>query len=365
MNQETREIIESIIDQAKTGRVAISTNIPDSSWSFFTRFFAVVEGQSNVTNSTYPVLKISNMETFCDVLDEYFDEALKFYDFEKSYFEVNPTQHKQLLFHSLFVNASPYDFENPMQYIQTKTQQLKTPLNEGVFEVGQFGEYRIKTKIEKLRSNFESPYRQTFVFESLDGSDSFQLPFVNWGLSGNTAHVYSVQHISKKQESALAKKLDRFLRKLNKDVDPGDEIGQVSPNAVATSALFFAFLKQNGISNIVAPCFAPVRYNGTKVAAYAKLNQGKSPSPAITTHKSALQWENRNQFSMTNKFMYLFLRYAHHFPETELVFDDARQCMFATLSQTAETGDNIIYDLDMAVESATPVLNHKTAERTK
>ncbi len=365
MNPETLEIVENIIDQAKTGRVSIDTNIPNESWSFFTRFFATVDGKTNATNSTYPVLKIANMENFCKAVDEYFEVALKFYDFEKTYFDVNPTQHKQLLFHSLFVNATPYDFENPMQYIQTKTAQLQTPLKEGMFEIGTFGEYKIKTKIEKLKSNFEAPYRQTFVFETLDGADSFQLPFVNWALVGNTAYVYSVQNTNKKQETVLAKKLDRFFRKLNKDVDPEDEMAQVSPNAVATSALFFSFLKQNGITNIVAPSFSPVRYNGTKIAAYAKLNQGKTPNPTITSHKKALEWENRNQYSMTNKFMYLFLRYAHHFPETEFNFDDFRQTMFATLAPTQEIGDNIIYDLDMSLTSPMQVIDQPSPERIK
>ena len=365
MNTETLEIVEDLINQAKTGRVAIGTASPDGAWSFFTRFFATVEGKTNATNSTYPVLKIANMKNFCKMLDEYFEVALKFYDFEKDYFDVTPKQHKQLLLHSLFVNATPYDFENPMQYIQTKTAQLKTPLKEGVFEIGTFGEYKIKTKIEKLKSNFEAPYRQTFVFETLDGSDSFQLPFVNCGFVDNFAYVYSVQNTSKKQETSLAKKLDRFFRKLNKDVDPTDEMAQVSPNAVATSALFFSLLKQNGITNIVAPSFSPVRYNGTKISAYAKLNQGKNPTPLVTSHKQALEWENRNQYSMTNKFMYLFLRYAHHFPETDLHFNDTTQTMFATLAPTQEVGDNIIYDLDMAVTSPVQIIAQPTAEKTK
>lgn len=363
---ETLEIVENLINQAKTGRVAIPTTSPDGAWRFFTRFFATVEGKTNATSAKYPVLKISNLENFCKVVDEYFEEALKFYEFERDYFSVNTKQHKQLLLHSLFVNASPYDFENPMQYIQSKTQQLKNPVKEGVFEIGEFGGYKIKTKIEKLKSNFEAPYRQHFVFETPDGSDSFELPFVCWGLNGNTANVYSVQNLSRKQESALAKKLDRFFRKLNKDVDPTDEMAQVSPNAVATTTLFFAFLKQAGIKNIIAPCFSPVRYNGTKITAYAKLNQGKVPTPAITSHKSALQWQNRNQYSMTNKFMYLFLRYAHHFPETGLDFNDATFAMSATLAPTISAGDNIIYDLDMAVSSPIQICEKTTAsEKTR
>ena len=109
----------------------------------------------------------------------------------------------------------------------------------------------------------------------------------------------------------------------------------------------------------------PVRYNGNKIAGYIKNTKPVSKETSENStlveqikkynrekRREFLEKHNKNQFNITNKFTYLFIRYCHHFPACETIYDDARQSMIVYLSKTNEkVDDNIIYNLDKSVSA--------------
>ena len=68
------------------------------------------------------------------------------------------------------------------------------------------------------------------------------------------------------------------------------------------------------------------------------------------TVEKELERLDLDQYNMTNKFMYLFLRYNHHFPNCTAEFDEDKGEMEMDLKDDFDfCEDNIIYDIDSAV----------------
>lgn len=95
----------------------------------------------------------------------------------------------------------------------------------------------------------------------------------------------------------------------------------------------------------------PLRYSTNKQAII-----NKTPfNPELLEVR--LEQHDNDQNNITNKFMYLFLRYNRNFPENEIEYDDMHQEMRMKLCKTQTFGENLIYQVDQ--------IGHNQTEPTK
>ncbi len=342
MNNKLKEMFEDILKQAESGLVKIQAN-DGIKWRYYTRFYSDIEGKLTAKpNNKYPIIEIPNYNYFLDLIQNYLNYAEKFYESDQWYYDLPKDEFDKKLILNLIINATNYDFVNIYDYIKQRTEMLKQEFGLGKFALGQYQDYKIVGEILKTRSNIESPYSFNVYFEK-DGQ-SFMLPSILFGATEKDATIMGIQNFNKERNGELAKKLDRYFRKVNKDVDMEDIISKVSPNALISFTVFISYLKSLGIKEFSASAFRPVRYHASKISGYIK-NSGKEARDKF------IQNHNHDQYNMTNKVLYMFLRYGHHFDNANVVYDDTMQKISLNILDRDPTKkDNIIYDISSSVD---------------
>jgi len=329
----------NIVSQAQTGEVKIgSENL--GFWTYQVKFSSNLDNTKPENFDNYPYLKIANKQTFFKKLKTYVDKAKVFYSADQNYFDLEDQSFQDMIIFNLIINATFLDFEMFDNYVLKRIELINTPLPEKKVIIGEYLNNQITAEIRKNRSNLEAPYKMIFNFVDKD-KNVYTPPAITFGIIDDTAYIYAVQNTIKKQDNQLSKKLDRHFRKLNKDIDPDDIIANVSPSAVVSITIFNTILKYNNINKIIAPCFLPIRYytiSDSLIKRYSKEDVQKEHAK-----------HNKIQYNITNKFMYLFSRYVHHFNSSSGHYDPTSQEMFVTLKDSIPINDNIIYDIENAV----------------
>ena len=368
--EQTKRALNKIFSQATTGVCKLESR-EFGNWNFFVKFYSKIDGilhktqddifskphkQSTTYNSDFsvPTIQIPNLEHFVEVVDDYLKIAKDFFADDKQYFALTEEAFTEKLVLDLFVSATNFDFNSPISYIEQRAKQLQNKVKTGTFMIGHMDNLSVTCQIKKNHSNLEGPYKMAIMLSNLSGNDEFTLPSITFGIVDNTLYLYTLQNKKEKQTSPLSKKLDRFFRKVNKDVDMEDIIGKVSPNALVALTIFLSTMKKEGITKVVAPNFMPVRYcanlNADKNHYIQKTDfslYGDGCEEVIELHLNQIdENHNKNQFNITNKFTYTLLRYCHHFDETTFDYDDLRQQATLTLSKGNSAQENILTDID-------------------
>lgn len=336
--KDLKTIVDEVLAGASDAEIVIDsydgqTYMP---WIFNTEFYTKVNGQflRKPQKENVIVLNIPNFTLFLNNLEEYLEIARKYYGESKKYFAVDSINFDKKLIHDLLVNASSFEIDNITKYVVTRTNMLKSSNIEKEICLGDMTfEDKNKTitcnvfeKITKLHPNFESPLKFEVKFCDKNSKEEFFLPAVLFGVNGKKeALVSAVQNFHKEQvgegKNELTKFLDRYFRKVNKNIEKDSVEANVSPNSVVAMTFFFEYLKSLGVKNVQANDFLPLRYYSTL---NSKLNNalylGKNTDDVVENL-------DKNQFNMTNKFMYLFLRMSEHFDDLEVEYDAIRQCM--------------------------------------
>lgn len=339
-----KEVIDKILKQAEKGIVTIGEK--ESSWTYKIRFFANI-GTSKKENvdDKYLVVDIPDFKLFVSKVEKYLNKAAPFYKKDQEYFGLNDKGYLEKLFLFLMVNMSAADAANVYEYIDNRTKMLEGDYSKNCFGLGQFSYKKGLSSqdvwmgglVSKNRSSLEGPYKFSIMCIS-DKGDQFNLPAITFGIAEDVVYVYAVQNTKVKQGGVLAKDLDRYFRKVNKGIDSDDMIANVSPNALVALTIFNAYIEKLGVKKMIAKDFLPLRY-------MASVDSPKGES------EEGLQKIDRDQFNMTNKFMYLFLRYGYHFPSSEAAYDDAKGEVSVGLGGEKAVEENIIYQLSDAVKN--------------
>ena len=335
------KIVEEIFEEAEKGKVVIGDE-KDGFWNFYTRFYWKENEITNAPNDKYPIFELADKKTFIKLLENYLESARKFYHADSDFFCLSGDNFDKKLLLDLFINATVSDFVDVNNYIKNKTEMLNINYNSDAFSLGKFQDLKIKGQITKNHSNLESPYKFDIFFED-ETHNIFYLPTVFFATTDKKAYIMAIQNLHRGQTGKLAKKLDRFFRKTNKDIVPEDTISNVSTNALVSLTIFLSFLKKNNIFDITASCFQPIRYQAGKVAG---LRQAKTQKD----RQEFSQKHDRDQYNITNKFMYLFLRYNFHFPTTITDFDDNTQQMNVTLARNKNSNMDILSQIDNSIK---------------
>ena len=333
-------IVKEIFIEASNGVVHVGD------WRYFLRFYSNIEGNSNASNNKYPIVNIPNYNKFIKDLSSYLRVAYNFYKNEKDYFELTDKEYVKRLIVNLFVSATNYDLLDMYQYIDKRTKILtNNKIDIGSFSLGSYlNEYDVECKIVKNRSNEEGPYSFKVRFKKDD--NVFELPEVIFSIIDNTAYVYGVQNkVKGKQDNLVAKKLDRYFRKVNKGIDANDDIYNVSPNALISFILFNGYLKNNGVNQLEASNFMPIRYHGNKVMISNKYKRDKY------ILDEALKMHDHNQYNITNKLMNLINRYSYHFSDCDTSYDDIKEVMVLRFNKVINRERRILSEIDNCIKN--------------
>ncbi|MBQ8443910.1 MAG: hypothetical protein IJX25_00965 [Clostridia bacterium] len=336
--KQTKSTIERVFSGAKNGLIEFA------GWKYYIKFNTKIEGEVNGVDDGHLTINIPDFNLFVWKVDKYMQKAMKFYRDEKNYYELDTSSFRDKLFMCLLLNMSTFDAENIYDYITFRTKMLDTQFSSDKFSLGRLNytkgqqekSVKITASIRQNTSNLEATYKMKFAFEN-DLGERFSVPAVTFGIVDKKAYVYAVQRTKDVQEGEIVKELDRYFRKLNKGVDCEDIIANISPSSLVSLTLFATFLKNMGINKIVAKDFLPLRY-------MAVIDSPKGKNQEVSEKL------DKDQFNMTNKFMYLFLRYSHHFENCKATYDDIKGEMSLTLNDSLIKSDNIIYQLDSVAD---------------
>lgn len=356
-------ILIEIFDQTEKGKVEIGEDY--NKWVYDLKFFVKTPGRK-LGKIDGIVLNIPNWENFVSNVAEYLEASDWFFDGYKEYMDLNDRDAlKDRILH-LLVNISSRDCDDIYKYVKARTKMFQSQDMSGSTFLGrlnipdnqlkhfagleQTGIRALISKNNYAMAHFEAPYSFTPFFNGEQRS-SFELPSIIYGIADDKIYVVAIQNLRKeKQTSPFAKKMDRFLRKVNSGFDEKSlseeeqELALVSPNALVSLSIFAQFMQDRGLRKIVAPAFLPVRYSNKVEGAKRKLE------PEQLT--SALERTDEIQYNMTNKFTNTLFRFSRHFPRTSCQYDDTTMTTYLDVDTTKPNGtDNIIYDITKSVES--------------
>lgn len=247
----------------------------------------------------------------------------------------------------VWVNATYEDLRNPVRFIQKYIDFNNNPLFEDEFtyasNIESLNDADIDVIIKRETANMETPYSfnaQINLFNG-DKENSYYLPSICYGISGDICYIYSVQNSGMfASNPEFEKKIKRLLYKMNENVSSHESedfkeykrlekqgnnmedefypenISDVSVSAILALTVFMDSLNDMGIKNIKVVPFLPIRYKN-KEDAYEKKYQLKLKQLKVDEIKELKQnLEEKRlliQSNLTNKFIRDFMRLKHHF----------------------------------------------------
>jgi len=327
MKEIVSSLLDEIINEANEGKISIGD------WKFFVRFYTIENGKNNIRDHEYPVLEINGRKSLIVKLEKYLLLAEEFYKENKSYYDLDDRNFYKRLLLDLISSASRQDLVDFNKYVENKTRMFSNAINEGTFKIGEMLDVEVYCDIKKNRSYFESLYNMDIYFKS--GEERYYLPSLNFSLIDDVCYLGSIQRKHKIESNSLSKKLDRYFRKVNKGVDEEDDIYNVTPTALVSLTIFSSLLRKYSVNEISASTYMPIRYYGYR---------DKLPFKKGIDYNEALNRLDLDQYNMTNKFMYLLLRYDHHF-NSGCEFDEVSDEMHLMINNADTSGDNIIYEI--------------------
>ena len=357
MSQTTKEILDNFFSEAQSNTVFLKVNSDSHPWKFGIQLFANIEGKSNATNDEAPVVEIANYKKFIEHIDRYLSIAQPFYIAEKDYFDLTEDSYKKKLIADLFASATNFDFYDILNFIDIRLTQLQNTLPADIFELGNLNGSTISARIKKNPSNLEGPYNMEIFASKKD--EIFPLPSVTFAIANDNVYVYAIKYTDTKSVDPKTKEvlhtvidgkpvldtkfkedMNSYFHTITLNSHAKGVERNVSPNSLVSLAMFLSFFKNAGVKEVIAPDFMPIRYSTNKEAI---INKSSHESELL---EERLEKHDNDQNNITNKFMYLFLRYNRNFPENEIEYDDMRQEMRMKLSPTKTFGENLIYQID-------------------
>ena len=312
---------------------------------------------SNVDNENLiiPTLVIRNKKEFDSLLTEYLAKALEFYDTDSFCEEIQNDFHMKAktVMTLLFSNATMEDFENPCSYLRRRIDFFDNKLDDKEFN-SEILKSTVSATIKKGQINMETPYKLETTLINED--DKAILPTIYFGISKDTAYIYSIQNKIVKDKSTFDKIVNRLLYKVNDGFDTKkdtyEEYGignlkDITPSFLYTANILLSMLKQYGINHIEVPSFLVERWNAKELyISYkeAKLRDVPDKIELITELRNE---HERIQSNLTEKLLRVFRRLDFHHtgvsvkylpfdPESSMVLDitEEDECSNPLLNET-------------------------------
>ena len=318
------ELLKELFTAAANGKIIIDN---ETFHVGFTTDIFGPRGQEFTTGNSdiFPKLYINNFALFKDKLLE----CIELQKSRVTYPFRNEKDNIKYLTIMTFVNATAYDFSNPLSFLdryisffQDKTfDNLDEKIN--IQETPLFFK-NIQIKNKKQGIGMETPNKITFsLFDYFDGDKySYTLPEISYGICMENGepvcYIYSILNKERKEvkdhsKLKYRKRVARSLYKVNEGVVSDESLNllEVSPSAVISLSLFLGLLERHNIKKIRVVEYIPERYISRFLAAQENPLQRE-------------EWERRNdaiQTNATNKFVTTFFRMMYHLDNLDWQFE--------------------------------------------
>lgn len=311
-------------------KVAGKLKVITGNTEYFRPLNYVTDEKEEIVEPNIPILNLKGirLQAFEQALTEYVQTF-----FSSNLFWANPLSacytEEDKLVHALstiWLNATPEDFENPIQFLKRYTNFLKDKT---------FNEFWNEKQIQKLQTMSNSnltilksnqhEFQETptaIRFKVQKGNIEKELPRIAYGISNGIAYIYGIQaperdeHI---EHSPEVKKINRSRYKLNlMDNIPADyheTYLKLEPYAYLSLFTFLSMLKQAGISKVFMQSYLPERVVSKELLIEEMISRELNDQNPRQGRKEQIRELHakqgdfrRIQYNITNKFLQYMTR---------------------------------------------------------
>jgi len=362
---------EEIVPQAAKGKIEIdaesNNNLDIISLSICFNTKIVNENKEFYENDEVPPLLIKSKEKFDEYLYNYiniFNSYLNDLNDEKidRLYPENSRENYKYLLALTFFNASPMDFNDPVEYLKKRTNFIL----DKTFE--KYRDYETICNVEEWNSiieckminnypSLETPHSLSFRINS--NGNIFELPKVVYGISDNIAYIYAVQNKKRKDLDVYQKKINRSLYTFNKGIIDSEEyykyknsdyypenISDVSMSSLLSITLLIKLLQENNITKITVVPYLPLRYFEKVISAerFLGLLESSYGKEKVEAKKKELNIKRDfNQNNMTDKMIRSFRRVIYQLNNGKIIMPyEVSDSMHIEILDNLKFDDNLL-----------------------
>lgn len=364
-DNDTQRILMEIINEAVNGSVMIDDYPTPIGFNTNISQNQIFRSEENLCE-----LNIEDISELVTKLDEYIE--LNINENRKLPYYSNNTEYKmkKTLISYLFANATPNEFENPIEFINRqisflKDKKLKKFDNSVIINMnGILSGNDLIVKNSNQSVQMETPHK--FEISISNGIDIYKLPEISYGIvrenDEDVCYIYSIIDKSKQERTPYIKTISRLLYKLNAGIEESDEfqeykngksdyypenITDVTMSSVLSLSIFLGILNNENVSKIKGVTYLPLRYHSRDVSKEHATDEKK---------KEELSERNdRIQHNATEKFIRTFRRLETMIPQLEIItypyeYDEYLTCI---MKNNLTSENQMINDVESTVKKGT------------
>lgn len=243
-------------------------------------------------NSNDITLEIKDRKLFDEALEKYtktfFNHIKKEEKFQKIdyvYFDGDEEKISEFILATAFNNASFYDFQNPVNYLNKRIDFFNCPLFHKYHDkttilenVDLLAGSNISVQVVKTSPVLETPYK--FSPQIYRDDEVYHLPDIYYGISAGTCYIYAINSKKTNNDSKYVKKINRLLYKIEQGITLKEEnnfLKDTTKSHVLALLLFIKILNKNNISNLEIIDYLPIRHQAKEQANKYKAMKVESP----------------------------------------------------------------------------------------
>lgn len=236
----------------------------------------ITDEKEVVVDESLPLLNLKGyrLQAFADAITEYINAFM-----ESELYWTTPISscrnNEEAMIHAmsmLWFNATPDDFNNPIQFVKRYTNFLGDSTFDDLWDPKQINNIQSLRNCtieitQKHQTEFQETPTAIWFKIKKDGVEK-HLPRIAYGISDGIAYIYGIQGNNEKDSSPTMKKINRSRYKLNQteNIPEGykDMVLEQEPYAYMSLFMFLNLLKQKGITSVVMPAYLPERVKSKK-----------------------------------------------------------------------------------------------------
>lgn len=318
-----------IIKEAKNGCIPCLINYGMLFETYIEEDNLLYECDNKYKDLLIPKLVIKNKSEFNELLYEYVNLSLEFYDDNNYYpevrdnidYEIDKTSKEKQIMILLWSNATYSDFHDPINYLKKRISFLNNNLE---YKNNIYSEYfngTMEHSITKDKMMNETPYKMNFKLNN--NGELFNFPSIKFGIYNDVVYIYAIQN-DEISNNNYSKKVNRLLYKVgenfssdldNYDIYEEGNLKDISASFLVSLNMALSYFKKLGFTKFEVPTILITRWNAKKIALQNKIDKNKVSSDEI---EDILVKQDKTQKNLTEKFIRTFLRLNHHVPSINL-----------------------------------------------
>jgi len=320
------------------------------------------------SNEFIPKLNLNNKELLYSKIIEY---VSKFRNVELILNYAERELYIKRVIALLFFDMSINDFNEPISYVQRKIDFISNKFLEDKVILSDYFEGKIIIEINSYGK--ETPY--SFNPTIVDENNSYILPTISYGISGNVCYIYAIQNYNERSRNKYHDKIRRKLYKLNSGVYENESleykeykegkseyypenVSDVPPSFILSLTLFLNEIYKKGITKVKVIPYLPIRYQNMIKDIAGKVIKKSKEENLSEMEKRKMFLDSVNNYrdiqsNITEKFIRTFYRVAYHFDNVEITsipmeLDDS---LHISLSSFEHSDNEILNDVINSIDT--------------